>query len=101
MSLEKTDQKIFNNSEKILYRYQGINTAVDLLRPGAVWEVTNDKFTVWDDPRPCPTMKEVEETIEKIKKFEESINTIWRDDQIENHTKQINQFVKAFNRSRG
>jgi hypothetical protein len=27
-------------------------------------------------------MEEVFETMEKIKKFEDSINTIWRDDQI-------------------
>lgn len=68
--------------EKI-YQIYGINTAVHMLRPGARWEIHNNGFTVWEDPRPCPTMEEVRETMEKIKAFEDSINTIWRDDQIQ------------------
>lgn len=64
------------------YQLYGINTAMHMLRPGARWEINNDYFSVWEDPRPCPTMQEVKETMEKIKAFEESINTIWRDDQI-------------------
>lgn len=63
-------------SEKI-YRFYGIDTAMDLLRPGAKWEISNSEFTRWDDPRPCPTMKEVRKVMEKIKKFEDSIDTIW------------------------
>jgi len=55
----------------------GIDTAMHLLRPGAKWEFTGGVgFTRWDDPRPCPTVEEVFETIEKIRLFEESINTI-------------------------
>lgn len=53
-----------------------------MLRPGARWEIYNDKFTVWEDPRPCPTIEEVRETMKKIKTFEDSINTVWREDQI-------------------
>jgi hypothetical protein len=64
------------------YQLYGINTAMHILRPGARWEISNNHFSVWEDPRPCPTMQEVKETMEKIKAFEESINTIWRDDQI-------------------
>lgn len=64
------------------YQLYGINTAMHLLRPGARWEISNDHFSVWEDPRPCPTMQEVQETMEKIKTFEESINTIWREDQV-------------------
>ena len=59
------------------YQLLGINTAIHLLRPGAKWEWTGGVgFTVWDDPRPKPSVEEVMETIEKIKAFEDSINTI-------------------------
>jgi len=54
-----------------------------LLRPGAKWEISNTMFTRWEDPRPCPTMEEVMETMEKIKAFEDSINTIWTQEQID------------------
>lgn len=64
------------------YQLYGINTAMHMLRPGARWEIHNNGFSVWEDPRPCPTIEEVRETMEKIKAFEDSINTIWRDDQI-------------------
>jgi hypothetical protein len=67
--------------EKI-YQLYGINTAMHMLRPGARWEIHNNGFSVWEDPRPCPTIEEVYETMEKIKAFEDSINTIWREDQI-------------------
>jgi hypothetical protein len=67
--------------EKI-YQLYGINTAMHMLRPGARWEISNNQFSIWEDPRPCPTIEEVYETMEKIKAFEDSINTIWRDDQI-------------------
>lgn len=68
--------------EKI-YVMHGVNTAMHMLRPGARWEITNKNFTVWDDPRPCPSWQEVEETIKKIKDFEDSIDTIWTDEQLE------------------
>ena len=54
-----------------------------LLRPGAKWEISNTMFTRWEDPRPCPTMEEVMETMEKIKAFEDSINTVWTQEQID------------------
>ena len=38
-------------------------------------------ITRWDDPRPCPTWEEIDDTMAKIKAFEESINTIWLPDQ--------------------
>jgi hypothetical protein len=80
-------------AEKI-YQMYGINTAMQLLRPGARWEVTNTKFTVWEDPRPCPTMEEVWETMEKIKAFEDSINTVWRDDQVEAYNNNAQELSK-------
>ena len=65
------------------YMLYGIDTAMHLLRPGAKWEISNTMFTRWEDPRPCPTMEEVLETMEKIKAFEDSIKTIWTQEQIE------------------
>lgn len=61
----------------------GIDTAMFLLRPGAKWEISNNVFTRWEDERPCPTIEEVYETIEKIKAFEDSINTIYTKKQLE------------------
>jgi len=66
-----------------IYKLWGIDTAMHLLRPGAKWEISNTMFTRWDDPRPCPTWEEVQDTMEKIKKFEDSINTVWLPEQIE------------------
>lgn len=66
-----------------IYMLYGIDTAMHLLRPGAKWEISNTMFTRWEDPRPCPTMEEVLETMEKIKAFEDSIKTIWTQEQLE------------------
>jgi len=67
-----------------------------LLRPGAKWEWTGGLgFTRWDDPRPKPTVQEVEETMEKIKAFEDSINTIWLPEQIEEITGQQQMIAEA------
>ncbi len=73
----------------------GIDTAMHLLRPGARWEITNNHFSVWDDPRPCPTMEEVHETMEKIKAFEDSINTIWTQQQLDELLGRKQEFEKA------
>ena len=68
------------NDAKI-YRLFGINTAMELLRPGAKWEISNRMITRWDDPRPCPTWEEIDATMEKIKAFEDSVTTIWLPEQ--------------------
>ena len=79
-----------------IYRFYGIDMAMQLLRPGAKWEWTGGLgFTRWDDPRPKPSVEEVEETMEKIKAFEESINTIWLPEQIEEITGQQAQIEEA------
>ena len=79
-----------------IYRFYGIDMAVQLLRPGAKWEWTGGAgFTRWDDPRPKPTAQEVEDTMEKIKAFEESINTVWLPEQIEELTGQQRQIEEA------
>ena len=80
--------------ETKIYQLYGINTAVNLLRPGASWEITNDHFSRWNDPRPCPTMEEVKETMEKIKAFEDSINTIWKEEQIKAYNERSADLVK-------
>jgi len=66
-----------------IYQLYGIDTAMHLLRPGAKWEISNTMFTRWEDPRPCPTIEEVFATMEKIKAFEDSIDTVWLPEQIE------------------
>jgi hypothetical protein len=66
---------------KILQLY-GIDTAMQLLRPNAKWQISNQDIIEWDDPRPCPSWEEINATMEKIKAFEESIETIWTDEQI-------------------
>jgi uncharacterized protein YhhL (DUF1145 family) len=81
-----------NNEESMetkIYRLYGIDTAMHLLRPGAKWEISNTYFSRWEDPRPCPTWQEVQDTMEKIKAFEDSINTIWLPEQVEELTGQM------------
>jgi hypothetical protein len=80
-----------------IYMMVGIDTAMHLLRPGARWEITNNFFSVWDDPRPCPTMEEVHETMEKIRAFEDSINTIFTEEQLEQITGQQRVYEQAVN----
>ena len=80
------------------YQLVGINTAMHLLRPGAKWEITGGVgFTRWEDPRPQPTMEEVMETIEKIKAFEDSINTILLPEQEKEMQAQLNTIEQAYN----
>jgi len=79
-----------------VYRLVGIDTAMYLLRPGAKWEISNNVFTRWEDPRPCPSMEEVYATIEKIKEFEDSINTIWLPEQLEKMGIEQQQIEQAF-----
>lgn len=80
--------------KKKIYQLYGINTAMHLLRPGARWEISNTRFTVWEDPRPCPTWEEVQDTMNKIKAFEDSINTVWREDQVDIYEKNANELGK-------
>jgi len=82
-------------TETKIYQLYGINTAIQLLRPNARWEASGQGFTVWEDERPCPTWEEVKETMEKIKAFEDSINTIWTKKQIKELTGQFEELEKA------
>jgi hypothetical protein len=83
--------------ESKIYQMYGIDTAMHLLRPGARWEITNNFFSVWEDPRPCPTIEEVHETMEKIKAFEDSINTVWTQEQREKLLGQQQEYDLAVN----
>lgn len=58
------------------YQLVGIEVAMQLIRPGARWEISNRQFTIWDDPRPCPTWEEVMDVVEKLKAFEDSITPV-------------------------
>lgn len=78
------------------YQLLGIDTAIHLLRPGAKWEWTGGLgFTRWDDPRPQPSVEEVMETIEKIKAFEDSINTILLPEQKKAFDEYVEQIKQA------
>ena len=64
-----------------IYRLTGIDSAIEMLRPGAKWEISNSTFTRWEDDRPCPSIEEVRDVQKKAREFEDSINTIWTKDQ--------------------
>lgn len=85
-----------------LYRMLGVDTAVELLRPKAArWEYDGRRFTIWQDPRPCPTIEEMNATMEKIKAFEDSIETIWLPDhynQIRGYQNTIENAIKEANK---
>lgn len=83
------------NTKDKVYRLYGINTAMHMLRPEAKWEISNTSFTRWEDPRPCPTWQEVQETMEKIKAFEDSIDTIWTDEQLKQMGIQMQEIENA------
>ena len=72
----------FSSEAEDISQLYGVNVAMKLLRPEAKWEITNKSFTRWDDPRPCPSWEEIEETMAKIKEFEASIPTIWPNDEM-------------------
>lgn len=81
-----------------IYRFYGVDVAMELLRPGAKWEIYNTRFTRWEDPRPRPTWEEIQDTMEKIKAFEDSIKTIWlpkQEAELTEHCKMLEQVVNA------
>ena len=57
-----------------------IDHAISLLRPGALYSYNHQgpdgSFIEWNDPRPAPTYKEICDTMDKIRKFEDSIDCI-------------------------
>jgi hypothetical protein len=81
--------------ESKLYRMYGIDVAMQLLRPGAKWEISNNMFTRWEDPRPCPSIEEVYWVMDKIREFEDSIPTVWLPEQLEKMQVDSDEFEKA------
>jgi len=73
----------------------GIDVAMSLLRPNAKWEISNTTFTRWDDPRPCPSWEEVQRVMDKIREFEDSIPTIWLDEDLKKMKADVEEFEKA------
>ncbi len=78
-----------------IYRFYGIDVAMQMLRPGAKWEISNNVFTRWEDPRPCPSIEEVYWVMDKIKEFEESIPTIYLPEQLEAMNAQVKEIEDA------
>jgi len=78
-----------------IYRFYGINVAMQMLRPGAKWEISNSVFTRWEDPRPCPSIEEVYWVMDKIKEFEDSIPTIYLPEQLEAMNAQVKEIEDA------
>lgn len=66
-----------NNEKEKQYRLYAVNIAIEILRPGARYTLGNNIFSSWDDPRPKPSWEEINETMEKLKTLEDSLNTIW------------------------
>lgn len=54
-----------------------VDTAIQLLRPNAKYQLSGNVFELWLDPRTIPSWDEINDTIEKIKQFENSINTVY------------------------
>jgi hypothetical protein len=81
--------------ETKLYKMYGIEVAMQLLRPNAKWEISNTTFTRWEDPRPCPSWEEVVWVMDKIREFEDSIPTIWLDDDLKKMKADAEEFEKA------
>lgn len=81
--------------ESKIYRLWGIDVAMEALRPGAKWEISNNVFTRWEDPRPCPSIEEVYWVMDLIKETEDKIPTIWLPEQQAEIQGRIEEFEKA------
>ena len=54
------------------YKFAAIDIAMQMLRPGATFEISNTDIVRWDDDRPQPTTEEIQEMIQNIKNFEDA-----------------------------
>ena len=50
----------------MIYRISGLDSAIELIRPGASYELTQNGFEIWNDPRPQPTIEELKEVQKKF-----------------------------------
>ena len=87
--------------ETKIYKFYGIDVAMHLLRPNAKWEISNNMFTRWEDPRPCPSIEEVYWVMDKIREFEDSIPTIWLDEDLKKMKIESDEFNKAIGETDG
>jgi|TARA_R100000322_G_C5369402_1_gene173070 hypothetical protein len=78
-----------------IYRLYGIDVAMELLRPKAKYEISNNVFTRWEDPRPCPTIEEVYKVMELSKDFEDKIDTQWLPEQVKELEEEDEKFRRA------
>ena len=69
-------------TEEKIYRLTGIDSAIEMLRPSAKWEITNHHFSKWDDDRPQPSMEEVKKVQKLAREFEDKLDTIWTKEQL-------------------
>ena len=58
------------------YVLTSLNTALTLLRPGANYIMKDTNFIAWNDPRPVPSWDDINNTLKKLKEFEDSIESI-------------------------
>lgn len=58
------------------YVITGFETAISLLRPGAMYQLSGATFSEWNDLRPMPSLEEIQDTMYKLKEFEDSISCI-------------------------
>lgn len=77
----KEEGKLEIKPKDKIYRLTGVDSAMEMLRPGATWEITNQTITKWEDERPCPSMEEIKDVQRKAREFEDSIDTIWTKEQ--------------------
>jgi hypothetical protein len=65
------------------YKFSGIDVAMQILRPNATFEISGLEITRWDDPRPQPSIEEIQNMMDSIKKFEDKqVIEIIEDDKI-------------------
>jgi len=58
------------------YVITGFETAIALLRPGAKYQLSGANFSEWYDSRPIPSLKEIQDTMYKLKEFEDTVPCI-------------------------
>ena len=57
------------------YELVSFDVALNLLRPRAKWKIDHGNLE-WLDSRPCPTMEDIENCLNKIKDLEESVDYV-------------------------
>lgn len=59
--------KVSRKFKNIEYPVPGIDTAIEVLRPGAAWDMVGNKFDAWRDPedRDPPSWAEIQEEIHR------------------------------------